>query len=918
MVAYRQTLAVSLALKFLGKLILRAAAQYASSHGVTLTPQQTCLLTDLSTSYLNAGTVLTSGAQEFYYDPLGGGLVHSAAVPDPNGRATFISPDSTSAARPPVGDPIPHQSALPQCTGEALYVDDIPAPPGTLHGAFVLSDRPSGRILSIDAADAHSFGGGGIVKAVFTSRDVAPDGNHMGPVLMDEELFRSHWVTAVGQPIALVVATSAEEAQKAAKRVRVMYASAEETAKQAAALGAASPDTHLHPPAFTIDASVNQGRWKKPTLTMVDGDLDAGFAAADVVVTGDVRIGGQEHFYLETMAALAIPGEEMHLHVSSQETMKAQKFAAKVCGLPIHRVVSHVKRVGGGFGGKETRAVFVSSAVALAAHKLRVPVRLSLDRDVDMMITGARHPFIGKYKVGAKKNGKIVAADVEIFNNAGYSLDLSEPVLGRSVLHIDNAYKIPNLRVEGKLCYTNTVTNTAFRGFGGPQGMMITETFMDHLATELRMDPDRLREVNLYREGERTHYGQLLERDTLHRLWSEINIKADVGTRREAVAKFNAIHTFKKRGLAVIPTKFGINFTAKFMNQGGALVHIYVDGTVLVSHGGTEMGQGLHTKCAQVAARALGISIGKVHIAESASDKVPNAIPTAASSGSDIYGLAILDACEKLKARLDPYVARVRAQPVATTLTHDDIFKKAVEIAFFDRVNLSAQGWFAMPTCGFDFSIPVPKGTCNSVRGTPFNYFTCGAACSEVEVDVLTGDLRVLRTDIVMDLGNSLNPAIDIGQIEGAFVQGMGWCMLEETMWGSPDQLAWLKPGACHSRGPGVYKLPSFNDVPIDFRVSLLGGAPNPKAIHSSKAVGEPPLFLGSSVFFAAKDAIAAARKDPMLRSGKDVGSAGAFVAVNSPLTPERIRMACDDVVATHFTKRLVEAGGPAVPALFC
>ena len=452
------------------------------------------------------------------------------------------------------------------------------------------------------------------------------------------------------------------------------------------------------------------------------------------------------------------------------------------------------------------------------------------------------------------------------------------------------------------------------------------------------------------------NHSQAIVNNPLSRLWEEIHksTRADVAKRREAVETFNAQHRWRKRGISVVPTKFGINFTAKFLNQAGALVHIYTDGTVLVTHGGTEMGQGLHTKMIQIAARALGISIDRIHIAESSTSTVPNASPTAASASSDMYGMAVLNACEQLQERLEPYYQAARqAAESPSTNTPDSkysedtshagkvaspeedlsawgentIFGAAVMAAYFDRVNLSAQGFYRVPGCGFDFDRKVGDGETNAVRGTPFNYFTFGISCSEVEIDVLTGDMRILRADVIMDMGNPLNPAIDIGQIEGAFVQGMGWCMLEECVWGAakgnaPPALGksktgadvvwghtWLRPGQCFTRGPGTYKIPSFNDVPVDLRVTLIGDHPNPRAVHSSKAIGEPPFFTASSVFFATRAAIAAARAD----HGTDKEGSQYFV-VNSPLTPERIRMACGDSIS----KRTQERMGVDTPALFC
>jgi len=567
------------------------------------------------------------------------------------------------------------------------------------------------------------------------------------------------------------------------------------------------------------------------------------------------------------------------VYTSSQNAAKTQNFTASVTGLPAHRVTCRMKRMGGGFGGKETRSVFVGVTAALAAHVLGQPVKICLDRDVDMSITGQRHPFLCRYEAAADRStGRLLYLDARIWSNGGCSLDLSLPVLDRALFHIDNCYRWPALRVSGRICRTNLPSNTAFRGFGGPQAMVFTEAIMDALAQELGRPTLELRRLNLYHEGDKTHYSMALEPGHWHvpRCLAQLTQDSAVEARSREVAAFNAAHRYRKKGLAVIPTKFGIAFTAKFMNQGGALVHVYTDGTVLVSHGGTEMGQGLHTKVCQVAARVLGVPLADVHVAESATDKVANASPSAASLSTDLYGMATLNACHEIKRRLDP---------VAAGLAPGATFQEVVTAAYFQRVDLSAHGFYIVPShrCGYDWSAPIPPGGDNSARGQPFNYFTQGVAASEVEVDCLTGDVRILRTDLLMDVGDSINPALDIGQIEGAFVQGMGWMTMEELAWGD-EAHSWVRPGQLFTRGPGAYKIPAFNDTPVDLRVQLLDKASNPFAVHSSKAVGEPPFFLGASVFFAIKDAVRAARAD--------AGLSSQFTLL-APATSEKIRMAC-------------------------
>ncbi|PIO30993.1 hypothetical protein AB205_0063890 [Aquarana catesbeiana] len=574
---------------------------------------------------------------------------------------------------------------------------------------------------------------------------------------------------------------------------------------------------------------------------MENGNIEKGFQEADHIIEGEIHIGGQEHFYLETNCCIAVPkGEdgEMELFASTQNTTETQAFAAHALGVPSNRIVVRVKRMGGGFGGKESRSSVISTVVALAANKTGRPVRCMLDRDEDMLITGGRHPYLGRYKVGFKNSGQVTALEVSYYLNAGNSVDLSHAVLDRSLFHMDNAYKIPNIRGTGYLCKTNLPSNTAFRGFGGPQAMMVVEAWMSDIAEVCKLPPEHVRKLNMYKEGDLTHFSQKLEGFNIHRCWDECLRNSLYQERKVAIEKFNRQHRWKKRGIAIIPTKFGISFTLVLLNQAGALVHVYIDGSVLLTHGGTEMGQGLHTKMIQVASKALGIPTSKIHISETSTNTVPNTSPTAASASSDLNGMAIY-----------------------------------IKAAYEDRVSLSVTGFYKTEGIGYD---PIKN------EGNPSNYFSYGVACSEVEIDCLTGDHKNLRTDIVMDVGTSLNPAIDIGQVEGAFVQGIGLFTMEELKY-SPE-------GNLYTRGPGMYKIPAFGDIPAEFNVSLLRDCPNSKAIYSSKAVGEPPLFLSASIFYAIKDAITSARTES--------GITGSF-RLDSPATPERIRNACVD----QFTK---------------
>ncbi|KAM3585325.1 uncharacterized protein V6R79_014495 [Siganus canaliculatus] len=740
-----------------------------------------------------------------------------------------------------VGRPMMHLSALKQATGEAIYCDDVPLYENELYLALVTSSKAHAHILSVDSSAAEAMPG---VVCFLSAADV-PGSNATGPIEYDETVFADGQVTCVGHIIGAVVADTQVHAQRAARAVRVQY-------------------EELQPVVTIQDAIVAQSFYQ-PIRTIQNGDLEAGFKQADRVLEGEMHIGGQEHFYLETNVTLAVPREdgEMELFVSTQAASKTQVLVAKALGVPANRVVVRVKRMGGGFGGKESRTTILSTVVAVAASKLKRPVRCMLDRDEDMLITGGRHPFYGKYKVGFLDSGKVVALDVTYYSNAGNSMDLSLSVMERALFHMENSYSIPNVRGRGFLCRTNLASNTAFRGFGGPQGMMVAESWMTDVAQSLGRPAEEVRRLNLYMEGEWTPYNQRLDQITLDRCWDECLSRGGYEERRAAVDLYNRQNRWTKRGLAIIPTKFGISFTAFFLNQAGALVHIYTDGSVLLTHGGTEMGQGLHTKMVQVASRVLGIPCSKIHITETSTNTVPNTSPTAASASSDLNGAAVQNACETLSKRLEPY----------KTKNPKGSWEDWVKAAYFDRVNLSANGFYKTPDLDYDFEA-------NS--GRAFNYYSYGVACSEVEIDCLTGAHKNLSTTIVMDVGHSLNPAIDVGQVEGAFMQGLGLFTLEELHY-SPQ-------GVLLTRGPGSYKIPAFGDIPTHLTVSLLRDAPNNKAIFASKAVGEPPLFLAASVFYAIKDAISAARAES--------GLSGPF-RLDSPASAERIRNACSD----RFTK---------------
>ncbi|CAI5470258.1 unnamed protein product [Closterium sp. Yama58-4] len=803
-----------------------------------------------------------------------------------------------------VGVPAVHLSADLQVTGEAEYADDTPLPPSALHGALVLSTRPHARILSIDQSEAATCPG---FVGMFGAKDV-PGSNRFGAVEHDEEVFASEIVHCVGQIIAVVVADTHDHARAAANKVKVVYEDlpAILTIQEALASGSfhkfpfsgGQTERNLlrvpNPPVKTDQENASEENNKvksspsdSASIQVLAARTGSSVSPADVesvladvsqcplVLEGEVAMGGQEHFYLEPNTCVVWPvdgGREVHMVCSTQAPTHHQKDVAAVLGIPMHRVVSRVKRLGGGFGGKETRSVLVAAAACVPAWRLNRAVRITLDRDDDMKVTGQRHPFYGKFKVGFTPSGHLVALQVLLVSNAGCTLDLSAAVLERALFHCDSAYSAPHMHARGRMARTHLPSNTAFRGFGGPQGMMVMESAIDHVARTVGKSPEEIRFLNLQPEGYTLHFGQPLTHNPMHRIWTQLLHSSSFESRRTNIDTYNSTSRWRKKGLAMIPTKFGISFTAKFLNQGGALVHVYTDGTVLVTHGGVEMGQGLHTKCAQIAAQTLGVPLSNVFISETSTDKVPNTSPTAASASSDIYGRAVLEACEEIKRRMEP----IRQQ------YPEETFGQIADRCYRERINLSAQGFFATPNIEFDWA---------TASGSPFAYFTFGAAVAEVVVDVLTGEWVAPRVDVLMDVGRSLNPAIDIGQIEGAFVQGMGWSVIEESKWGDSAH-PWVAPGSLFTCGPGTYKIPAASDIPTDLRVTLLADSPNPHAVLSSKAVGEPPFFLGSSVMWAIKDAIYAARKD--------AGHTG-FFRLDSPATPERIRLACVDQLTEPF-----------------
>uniref|UniRef100_A0A8D8Y3K1 xanthine dehydrogenase n=1 Tax=Cacopsylla melanoneura TaxID=428564 RepID=A0A8D8Y3K1_9HEMI len=745
-----------------------------------------------------------------------------------------------------VGRPIVHASAFKQATGEAIYCDDIPKYESELYLAFVLSTKPHAKLLRVDPSAALALEG---VRGWVDERDVPGDRNHVGSIIHDDVIFSRDKVTCIGQPIGAVIADNQLIAQRAAQLVKVTYEDLPAILTIEEAIE--------HKSFFNLDPNVYQR-----------GNVDEEFPKAQHVLEGEVSTGGQEHFYLETNVSVAVPKQEdgcLEVFVSSQHPSEIQEMIAHALDVPNNRIVARTKRLGGGFGGKEVRSFIVALPCAVAANKLGVPVRCMLDRDEDMVMTGQRNPFYGKYKVGFSDSGKLHVAEFWLYNNAGCSYDLSTAVMRRAITHATNSHYIPHVRVNAFVCKTNMASNTAFRAFGAPQALMIGETMTHEVAHYLKMDYAAFAQLNMYASGQSTHFNQTLEHCTVARCMEEVTQSGRYEQRRKECEEYNRKNRYRKRGVAIVPVTFGVAFETAFLNQAGAMVLVYTDGSVLIAHSGTEMGQGIHTKMIQVAARGLNIPVEMIYINETATDKVPNSSPTAASVGSDLNGMAILDACNKLNERLSPYKKK---NPTGK-------WQDWVKAAFFDRVSLAATGFYKTPDIGYD-----PKKN----QGMIFNYFCFGASVSEVEIDCLTGDHQVRATEIVMDVGESLNPAIDVGQVEGAFMQGYGMYVMEELMY-SPN-------GFLYTRGPGTYKIPGFADIPTEFNVSLLKGAPNPRAVYSSKAVGEPPLLLASSVYFAIRDAIDAARRE----SGKE-----DYYRLDTPATPAKIRLLCEDSITVKI-----------------
>ncbi|GAA4287523.1 xanthine dehydrogenase molybdopterin binding subunit [Georgenia daeguensis] len=774
---------------------------------------------------------------------------------------------------PSVGETVAHESAALHVTGTALYTDDL-----VFRGARVLHLWPvqaphaHARVTALRTAPAMTVPG---VVRVLTAEDV-PGTNDAG-TKHDEPLFPDE-VMYYGHAVCWVLGETLEAARLGAAAVEVEY--------------------EPLPSILTLTEAIAAQSFQGNQPTVARGDAAAALAAAPHRFTGEFEMGGQEHFYLETHASLAHVDESGQVFVqsSTQHPTETQEIVAHVLGLHAHDVTVQCLRMGGGFGGKEMQPHGLAAVAALGAVLSGRPVRMRLNRTQDMTMTGKRHPFHATWEVGFDDDGHLLALRATITSDGGWSLDLSEPVLARALCHIDNAYFIPDVEVHGRIGKTHKTSQTAFRGFGGPQGMLVIEDILGRCAPALGIDPAELRRRNLYEPGQSTHYGQPVRHaERLRDVWDQVVERSDFEARRQQVAAFNAAHRHLKRGIAITPVKFGISFNFTAFNQAGALVHVYKDGSVLINHGGTEMGQGLHTKMRQVAATALGLPLGRVRLAPTRTDKVPNTSATAASSGADLNGGAIKDACDQIRERLAEVAARkLNVHPddvrfvdgrVTGIGFHDQdlSFEEVVGAAYSQRVQLFAAGYYRTDGIHWDAS---------RMQGEPFKYFSFGAAVSEVEVDGFTGAYRFVRTDIVHDVGDSLSPLIDLGQIEGGFVQGAGWLTLEELRWDTSDG---EHRGRLATQAASTYKLPSFSEMPEELNVHLYERATESGVVYGSKAVGEPPLMLAFSVREALRAAAAA------------FGPEGTVVELASPATPEAVYWALD-------AARSAERSGPGAP----
>ncbi|MGB1236644.1 MAG: xanthine dehydrogenase molybdopterin binding subunit [Pseudomonadales bacterium] len=754
-----------------------------------------------------------------------------------------------------VGRNVKHESACKQVAGSALYVDDRPEYPNQLHVYALLSNCAHAKIVRLDTAPCYSEPG---VACVITAEDV-PGHLDIGAVLPGDPLLADGLVEYCGQPVLAVAASDLATARRAAQRAIVEY--------------------EALPAVLNVKQALAQRHFVSEPHVQQRGDVAAALEKAPHKLSGQVHIGGQEHFYLETQVASVEPTEDggMKVYSSSQNPTEVQKLVAQVLGVSYNRIHIDMRRMGGGFGGKETQAAAPACIAAVIANITGRPTKMRLSRSDDMAMTGKRHPFFSRYEVGYDEEGVIRGYQLELAANCGYSPDLSNSIVDRAMFHADNAYYLGDAKITGYRCKTNIASNTAFRGFGGPQGLIMPEIVLDQIARALGKDPLTVRKANYYAGAGRdtTHYYQQVEDNPVVEMTQQLEKSSDYWERRAEISAFNKRSSILKRGLALTPVKFGISFTASFLNQAGALINIYTDGSIHLNHGGTEMGQGLNTKVAQIVAEEFQVDIETIHISATDTDKVPNTSPTAASSGTDLNGKAAQNAARTIKQRLIDFAATHFAIAKSEIVFSNGVvlldetqmsFAELIALAYLHQVSLSSTGFYRTPKIYYDRE---------RARGRPFYYYAFGVAVSEVVIDTLTGEHKILRADVLHDVGASLNPALDIGQIEGAFVQGAGWLTSEELVWNAQGKLL--------TAGPASYKIPAIGDTPLDFRVQLLENRKNAEdTVYHSKAVGEPPFMLGISVFCAIKDAIAS------------VADYRESVQLDAPATPERVLWAVE------------------------
>ena len=794
------------------------------------------------------------------------------------GKELRNRPAKTKKSKGQTGQSMKHESAEKHVMGSAVYVDDIPEYPNQLHIAVGGSAHAHAKIKSIDLTSVRETLG---VVDVITVEDV-PGHVDIGPVFSGDPVLVEELCEYIGQPIFAVAADTMEIAKAAVLKANIEY--------------------DILEPILTVEKALADEFFVRPTHQHIRGDAAKALAEAPHRIQGQQHVNGQEHFYLEGQVCSVIPTEDggMKVYSSTQHPTEVQKLVAEVLGISINKVQVEIRRMGGGFGGKETQAAPLACIAAIVANKIGRPVKYRMSRHDDMVMTGKRHPFFNSYDVGFDQQGIMLGSEIMVAGNCGNSPDLSDAIVDRAMFHSDNAYYLNNATVTGHRCKTHTTSNTAYRGFGGPQGVILAELMVDDIARYLGEDPLTIRKRNLYGikhdhirtandevdERNQTHYGQTVERNVLPELIQELEKTSDYWQRREEIKAFNASSPFLKKGLALTPVKFGISFTVQFLNQAGALVHVYTDGSIHLNHGGTEMGQGLFLKVAQVVAEEFQVDLDTIQVSATNTEKVPNTSPTAASSGTDLNGMAARDACLRIKAGMVKFAAEHygsendKAQQSNVRFDNNNViivkdsgeevivsFADFVQQAYMGRVPLSSTGYYKTPKIHYDR---------NAGKGRPFYYYANGASVSEVLVDTLTGEHRLVRTDILHDVGRSLNPAIDKGQIEGAFIQGMGWLTTEELKWNDQGRLM--------SNGPATYKIPTVVDTPFEFNVNLLKDRPNgEETIYRSKAVGEPPFMLGISVWSAIRDAVASL-------AGYNYGA-----PMNTPATPEQVLRSVQD-----------------------